>query len=75
MFIGEAGIEEPMWVHMSFMKPTQREHWFNQHPIGIHEITGLTLTTSLPLRPAVSQRVIENEILSTLSGAAPLLAN
>ena len=73
MHIGEAGIEEPMWVFMSFMKRTQREHWFNEHPIGIHEITGLTLTTSVPLRSAVSQRVVESGILSTLTGAAPLL--
>jgi hypothetical protein len=50
MHIGEAGIEEPMWVYMSFMKRTQREQWFNEHPIGIQEITGLTLTTSIPLR-------------------------
>jgi hypothetical protein len=73
MHIGEAGIGEPMWVYMSFMKRTQREHWFNEHPIGIHEITGLTLTTSIPLRSAVSQRVVESGILSTLTGAAPLL--
>jgi hypothetical protein len=43
MHIGEARIEEPMWVYMSFMKRTQREHWFNEHPIAIREITSLTL--------------------------------
>jgi len=73
MYIGEALIEEPMWVYMSFMKRTQREHWFNEHPIAIREITSLTLTTSIPLRSAVSQRVAESAILATLTGAAPLL--
>ena len=73
MHIGEAGIEEPMWVYMSFMKRAQREHWFIQHPAGIREITGLALTTSVPLCSPVSQRVVESGILSTRTGAAPLL--
>ena len=60
MHIGEAGVEEPMWVFMSFMKQAQRKHWFNEHPIGIYEITGLTLTTTVPLRSAVSQKVVES---------------
>src|SRR5262249_37083369 len=28
MQIGEAGIEEPMWIHLSFMRRAQREGWF-----------------------------------------------
>jgi hypothetical protein len=55
------------------MKRTQREHWFTEHPISIHEITGLTLTTSVPLHSAVSQIVVETGILTTRTGAAPLL--
>src|SRR5262249_12660228 len=43
--IGEAEVEEPMWVYLSFMTRTQHEKWFTEHPIGIREITGLTLTT------------------------------
>ena len=45
MDIGDVGIEEPMWVYLSFMRRTQRKNWFSEHPVGIREITGLTLTT------------------------------
>jgi hypothetical protein len=38
MQIGEAGIEEPMWVHLSFMRRAQRERWFTEHPIGVREL-------------------------------------
>ena len=55
MNIGEAGVEEPMWVYMNFMQRVQREQWFIEHPIGIRQITGLTLTTPVPLRSAVGR--------------------
>src|SRR5215472_6428694 len=32
MHIATAGIEEPMWVYMGFMKRAQREQWFIEHP-------------------------------------------
>ena len=44
--IGEAGIEEPMWVYLGFMQRTHRQQWFVEHPIGIREITGLVLMNS-----------------------------
>jgi hypothetical protein len=71
--IGEAGIEEPMWIYMSFMRRSYREGHFSEHPIGIREITGLTLTTPAPLLSAASQRVVENGILSTRAGERSLL--
>src|SRR4029077_9374362 len=73
MNIGEAGVEEPMWVYLNFMQRVQREQWFIEHPIGIHQITGLTLTTPVPLRSAVAQAVVENGILSTRTGTTSLL--
>ena len=73
MEIAEAGVEEPMWVYVSFMKRVQREQWFIEHPIGIREITGLTLTTAALLRSPASQKVVESGILTTRTGAAPLL--
>lgn len=73
MDIGEAGVEEPMWVYMSFMRRAQRQQHFVEHPIGIREITGLTLTTPAPLRSEASQRVIASGILGALPGAASLL--
>jgi hypothetical protein len=38
MNIGEAGVEEPMWVYLNFMQRVQREQWFIEHPIGIRQI-------------------------------------
>jgi hypothetical protein len=73
MHVGEAGIEEPMWVFLSFMRRIHREQWFIEHPIGIREITGLTLTTRRPLRSEVSQKIVESGILATQTGATSLL--
>jgi hypothetical protein len=73
MHIGEAGIEEPMWVYMSFMKRAQRKQWFIEHQIDVREITAFTLTTSVPLRSIASQKVVESGILATRTGATPFL--
>jgi hypothetical protein len=73
MNIGEAGLEEPMWVYLNFMQRAQREQWFIEHPIGVRQITGLTLTTPVPLRSAVARTVVGNGILSTRTGTTSLL--
>ena len=62
-----------MWIHLSFMRRAQREHWFTEHPIGVCEITRLTLTTPVPLRSDASQKTIESGILATRTGAISLL--
>ena len=62
-----------MWIHLSFMRRTQRERWFTKHPIGIREITRLTLTTPMPLRSNASQKIIESGILETRTGVTSLL--
>jgi hypothetical protein len=73
MHIGEAGIVEPMWVYLGFMRRLRREQWFIEHPVGIREITGLTLTTRVPLHSLVSRKVIESGILAVRTGPTPLL--
>jgi hypothetical protein len=73
MHIGDVGIEEPMWVYLSFMRRAQREQWFIEHPIGIREITGLTLTTPVLLRSNVAQKIVESGILASRTGATSLL--
>jgi hypothetical protein len=73
MYIGDAGIEEPMWVYLDFMRRSHREHQFLKHPIGVREITGLTLTTPVPLRSTASQRIVESGMLSTREGPRSLL--
>jgi hypothetical protein len=73
MHIGEAGVEEPMWIYLSFMRRLDREHHFVDHAAGIREITSLTLTTPVPLQSTVSHRLVESGILSTQSGPQPLL--
>jgi hypothetical protein len=73
MHIGEASVQEPMWVYLSFMRRGDREQKFAEHPIGIHAITGLSLTTPMPLHSAASQRMIESGILSAEKGSEFLL--
>jgi len=62
-----------MWVYLGFMRRVHREQQFIEHPIGIREITGLTLTTPVPLCSNVSQKIVENGILATRTGATSLL--
>jgi len=73
MYIGEVGIEEPMWVYLSFMRRAQREQWFIEHPIGVREITGSTLTSPVPLCSPVAQRIVESGVLSARTGTTSLL--
>ena len=62
-----------MWVHLSFMRRAQRELWFTEHPIGVREITRLTLTTPVLLQSDASQKMIESGVLATRTGATSLL--
>jgi len=62
-----------MWLHLSFMRRAQREEWFTAHPIGVREITRLTLTTPTPLRSNASQKIVESGVLATQTGATSLL--
>jgi hypothetical protein len=73
MQIGEAGIEEPMWIHLSFMRRAQREGRFTEHPVGVREITRLTLTTPVPLRSNASKKIIESGVLTVRQGTTSLL--
>jgi hypothetical protein len=73
MQISDAGIEEPMWIYLSFMRRDQREGWFTEHPAGVREISRLTLTTPIPLRSAAAQKITENGILEVQTGATSLL--
>jgi hypothetical protein len=73
MLVGETGVEEPMWVYLSFQKRVQYVQRFAQHPAGIREISGLTLTTTVPLRSSVSGKILKSGILTARTGVAPLL--
>jgi hypothetical protein len=71
--IAEAQVEEPMWFYLDFMRRVDREQRFIEHSIGTREITGLVLNSPASLRSIVAQRMVENGILSTRIGPAPLL--
>jgi hypothetical protein len=73
LHIGDARIEEPMWVYLSFMRRSQREQWFIEHPVGIREITGLTLTTPVSLCSPAARKIVESGTLATRTGARSLL--
>ena len=71
--IADSGIEEPMWVYMNFMRRAHREQNFIEHPNGLREITGLILTTPVPISSAASECIVENKILSIREGLKPML--
>ena len=71
--IGESGVEEPMWVYLSFMRRANREDRFEENSRGIREITSLRLTTPIPLRSVASQRVLESVVLTAQAGPRSLL--
>jgi hypothetical protein len=73
MDIGEAEVEEPMWVYLRFMRQVDRECQFVEHPIGVREITSLALATPVSVRSTVAQRMIECGILSVKNGPKSLL--
>jgi hypothetical protein len=73
MLVGETGIEEPMWVYLSFQKRVQYLQRFSQHPAGIREISGVTLTTRVPLGSSVSEKIVKSGILKAGTGMTPLL--
>jgi hypothetical protein len=73
MHIGDTNVDEPMWVYLSFMRRANREQQFVEHPIGVREITGLTLTTIAPLTSSVSQSVVQYGVLSARTGSEHLL--
>jgi hypothetical protein len=73
MHIGEGGIEEPMWIYLSFMRRVHHEKRFVEHLIGIREITGLTLTTPIPLRSDAAKKIGQSGILATRTGASTWL--
>jgi hypothetical protein len=73
MHIGEAGLEEPMWVYLGFMRRLEREQRFVEHPNDIREITGLRLTTPVPIRSVASQKIVESNILSAQTESTTLL--
>ena len=62
-----------MWVFLGFLRRSDREQWFVEHPIGIREITGVTLTTPVALRSTASRVAVENGILSIREGTEHLL--
>jgi hypothetical protein len=71
--IGDSGVEEPMWVYLSFMRRADREDRFAENPRGIREITSLRLTTPKPLRSVASQKVLESGVLTAQAGPRTLL--
>jgi hypothetical protein len=73
MWIGEAALEEPMWVYLDFMKRSHHKQRFIEHPAGIREITSLSLTSPVPLRSPVAQSIVESGLLSTQTGSTFLL--
>jgi hypothetical protein len=74
MRIGEADVDEPMWVYLSFLNISQRRQWFREHPARIREITRVTLYTPVPLRSKASHLLVETGVIHVASSPAYGLA-
>ena len=73
MHLGEAGIEEPMWIYLAFARRADRERHFAGHPAGICEVTSVTLRSPVSMGSEASKQVIEEGVLKTSLGPAPSL--
>jgi len=73
MHIGNAGVDEPMWVYLGFLQRADREKWFTEHPAGIREITGLTLTTPAPMKSEASKAFINAGVIAARTGSTFLM--
>jgi hypothetical protein len=73
MHIGEAGLEEPMWVYLGFQRRAQWEQRFVEHPIGLREVTGLSITCPAPPRSTISRVVLNSQVLTVEVGPESLL--
>ena len=62
-----------LWVYLSFMRRVDREQKFIGHPIGLREVTALTLTTPLLLLSPTSQTMVKNRMVSTRLGEGSFL--
>jgi hypothetical protein len=71
--IGHAHTAEPMWVYLDFLRRLDHEHRFIEHPVGIHEITAVTLTTPVPLRSEAARSIVAAGVLATRDGGESLL--
>jgi Glyoxalase-like domain len=65
MHIGEAGVEEPMWVYLNFITRTQRQKWFHEHSSDIQEITRVVLHTPVPVSSSAARRLVEAGVVHT----------
>jgi hypothetical protein len=66
----EAGLEDPMWVYLPFLKAASRTIG---HAIGVDEITSVRLTSPLLPQMAVSRSLAEMGVIALASGPAYLL--
>ena len=73
MHVGEAGLDEPMWIYLDVLTRSQRERHFVEHPAGIRDITNLVLTCPTPLRSPAARMVVDARVLSTKPGTQHLL--
>ena len=72
--IAPAGVQEPMWVYMPFMRRSHYAERFEAHPNGSSEVTGLTFTTPQPLRSSAARTLTASSVLAVREGQDYLLA-
>jgi hypothetical protein len=65
IYFAPAGVEEPMWLFMPFLRRLHHEQRFVPHPTGAREITRLMLSAPAPLQSSAAQALVESAVIST----------
>jgi hypothetical protein len=73
IYLSPAGVREPMWLFMPFLRRTDQERRFVEHPSGVREMTGLILESPQPPESPAAAAVSESGVISWRQGPDYLL--
>jgi hypothetical protein len=68
IYLSPAGVREPMWLFMPFLRRTDHERRFMGHPSGVREMTGLVLESPQPPESPAAAALSERGIVSYRRG-------
>jgi hypothetical protein len=73
IYVSPAGVTEPMWLFMPFLRRTDHERRFLGHPSGVREMTGLVLEGPSAPESAAAAALSERGIVRYRQGPDYLL--
>jgi hypothetical protein len=73
MHVGDAGLDEPMWVYLDFLRGEDWESRFAEHPAGIRKVTEVTLHTPTTLMSEAARQAAADRVLREAASPSYLL--